>query len=321
MTISQATSLIKKKTVELGFSACGIAKAEPVGTEVVAHQEEWLSRGYAAGMDYMHRNKDLRYNPQELLPGVKSLIVVAMNYYPEQIQSSDISFAYYSYGKDYHYVIKSQLSLLFKYIEEEINPSLNPGRVLEGRPFTDSAPIMERYWASKSGVGFQGRNQLIIVPHVGSFCFLGILALNIELQYDKPLSISCGKCHRCEESCPTHAISCGFVNANKCISYQTIENKSPEIPEEVSSLLGNQIFGCDICQKSCPWNRFAKPTEVADFKPSEDFLKIDSNTIKQMSGGDFKRMFKNSAISRAGLKGLLRNLDMVKKAKNSTKKR
>lgn len=318
MTIEEASFLIKQKAKSLGFSACGISKAEAVDKEAILEQEEWLALGYAAGMDYMHMNKDLRYDPTLLQPGAKSLIVVAMNYYPKVIKKSDVTFAYYSYGKDYHFVLKHYLSYLFKYIEEEIHPFLCPEIELVGRPFVDSAPMMERYWAKKSGVGFQGRNRLIIVPGVGSFCFLGILAVNIDLATDSPISISCGSCHRCENACPTHAIKDGFVDSNKCISYQTIENRNSEIPLNVSSVMGSKVYGCDLCQKGCPWNRFAQPTTFEEFSPSTEFLKLDSSTIENMSGGDFKRLFKGSAVVRAGIKGLRRNLESVKKAFDSS---
>ena len=317
MTIEEASILIKQKAQSLGFSACGIAKAEAVDSDAVKEQEEWLSLGYAAGMEYMHKNKELRYDPTLLQPGAKSLIVVAMNYCPKVEKRTDVSFAYYSYGKDYHYVLKHYLSYLFKYIDDEIQPFLCPNIALEGRPFVDSAPMMERYWAKKAGVGFQGRNRLIIVPGVGSYCFLGILAVNIELATDSPISISCGKCHRCENACPTHAIKNGFVDSNKCISYQTIENRTSEIPHNVSSAIGTKVYGCDSCQQTCPWNRFAQPTTFEEFSPSKEFLELDSSTIENMSGGDFKKLFKGSAVVRAGIKGLRRNLESVKKAFDS----
>ena len=308
MTIEEASALIKKEALEIGFSACGISKAERVGQDAIDEYEYWLEKGWAAGMDYMQKNKTLRYDPTELQPGAKSLICVAMNYYPEKELDSNVSFAYYSYGKDYHFVVKSYLALLLKYIEEYISPYLCPNVVLEGRAFTDSAPILERYWAEKSGVGFQGRNSLIIVPKVGSFCFLGILAVNIELSYDSPISISCGNCHRCEETCPTHAICNRIVDANKCISYQTIENRSENIPEDISCKLGNRVFGCDACQKACPWNRFVTPTKVKEFSPSEKLMNITSSSILNMDKQEFRSVFGDSAISRAGLKGLQRNV-------------
>lgn len=315
MTKEQASSLIKQKAKQLGFVACGIVKAEPVEESAVAEQEEWLAKGYAAGMEYMHKNKSLRYDPRVLHPGTRSLIVVAMNYYPKIRQKTDVSFAYYSYGKDYHYVMKSYLSKLLDYIKDVVSPDNN----VDGRAFADSAPIMERYWAKKAGVGFQGRNRLIIIPRVGSFCFIGVLAINLDLAYDKPLCISCGKCHRCEEACPSRAICGGFVDSNKCISYQTIENKTAHIPDEISSVMGTRVYGCDVCQQVCPWNRFSKPTQIEEFFPSEDFLNLTSLSIESMNSGDFKRMFKNSAVERAGLKGLRRNIESVKKTTNRSK--
>ena len=233
MTLQLATSKIKRKALDLGFSACGVAKAEPVDESEVKENEAWLERGFNAGMDYLNTNKSLRYDPRLLQPGAKSLVVVAMNYYPEKKKNTDLDFAYYSYGQDYHYVVKKYLSLLYSYIKNEIAPSLCPELELDGRAFTDSAPLMERYWAKKAGVGFVGRNSLIVVPRVGSFCFLGILALNVELSYDSPLEVTCGSCHICEQSCPTGAISNGKVDSNKCISYQTIENRSNIIPVEI----------------------------------------------------------------------------------------
>lgn len=315
MTKEQASSLIKQKAKQLGFVACGIVKAEPVEESAVAEQEEWLAKGYAAGMEYMHKNKSLRYDPRVLHPGTRSLIVVAMNYYPKIRQKTDVSFAYYSYGKDYHYVMKSYLSKLLDYIKDVVSPDNN----VDGRAFADSAPIMERYWAKKAGVGFQGRNRLIIIPRVGSFCFIGVLAINLDLAYDKPLCVSCGKCHRCEEACPSRAICGGFVDSNKCISYQTIENKTAHIPDEISSVMGTHVYGCDVCQQVCPWNRFSKPTQIEEFFPSEDFLNLTSLSIESMNSGDFKRMFKNSAVERAGLKGLRRNIESVKKTTNRSK--
>ena len=315
MTIEEASKLIKKQALGMGFSACGIAQASPVDQEAIDEYEDWLNQGYAAGMEYLHKNKHLRYNPAELQPGAKSLICVAMNYYPSQVLDSDVSFAYYSYGKDYHIVLKSYLSHLFKYIKESILPELGCEVELEGRAFTDSAPLLERYWAKKAGVGFQGRNSLIIVPHVGSFCFLGFLAVNIELAYDCQRNISCGNCHKCEDACPVHAIHNGVIDANRCISYQTIENKTDFIPEEVSCKMGKNIYGCDICQKVCPWNKFSLPTQFREFLPSNTFLNISSSSILEMDNREFKRMFGESAISRVGLKGLQRNVSFAKKCK------
>lgn len=319
MTLEQASSNIKQAAKQLGFAACGIAKAEAVDEDAVKEQEDWLAQGYAAGMEYMHNHKDLRYDPRLLHPGSRSLIVVAMNYYPSKLMDSDISFAYYSYGKDYHFVLKSYLNRLYDYIERDVVPNLTLTTPFDGRAFVDSAPIMERYWAKKAGVGFQGRNRLIIVPKVGSYCFLGILAVNIDLSYDSPLNIGCGKCHRCEEGCPTNAICNGFVDSNKCISYQTIENKSESIPENVAEKMGDRVYGCDACQQVCPWNRFAHPTSVDEFQPDEKFLRLDSSDLEKMTSGDFKRMFKSSAITRAGLKGLKRNVESVKKTLSGLK--
>ena len=312
MKLLEAAVLIKKKALELGFSACGIAKADAVDEEAVRENEEWLNRGCAAGMDYLNKNKDKRYDPRLLFPGAKTLIVTAMNYYPSKIMNSDITFSYYSYGMDYHFVVKKYLTLLYNYIEKDLFHLLDVEKPLEGRAFTDSAPLMERYWAKRAGIGFQGKNQLIIIPHVGSFCFIGTLILNIDLPADRPLEISCGNCLRCHESCPTHALSDGFLDSAKCISYQTIENRSMEIPPDVVKAMQSRVYGCDVCQLACPWNRDVKPTTIPEFEPSESFLNLGSEALKNLRNGEFKRMFYCSAISRVGLKGLKRNISSVK---------
>lgn len=310
--MNQLSNLIKQKALELGFSACGIARAEAVDDVAIGEMEEWLAKGYAAGMDYMHRNKSLRYDPRELFAGAKSLIVVAMNYYPREFLKTDIQFSCYAYGKDYHFVMKKYLGLLYEYLVECAEDSL--GKV-EGRAFVDSAPIMERYWAEKAGVGFRGRNGMIIVPKVGSFCFLGVLAVNIPLAYDKPLEVSCGKCHRCEVACPTCAISDKMLDANKCISYQTIENRTDTIPKDVSTVMGNWVYGCDICQLTCPWNvRFAKHTVFAEFYPSEEFERLDMAKIEKMTNGTFKKLFSDTPILRIGKRNIQRNVSFSKKS-------
>lgn len=317
VTPEKAVALIKKKAADLGFGACGIAEAAPVSETAATGLQQWLDAGYAADMAYMHEHKDLRLDPQQLFPGARSLIVTAMNYFPAVKQDSDLRFAYYAYGADYHYVIRNYLSLLFDYIQSDIVPRLNPGFRLEGRPFTDSAPLLEHYWAVRSGIGFLGRNRLLILPRRGSYYFIGTLIVNLPLPADRPLNISCGTCRRCLEACPTQALrptATGIhVDARRCISFQTIENRTGEIPADVAGRMSGYVYGCDACQQACPWNRFASPTRISEFQPSAEFLALDTKGLLSMGSGGFKRLFRHSAVMRAGYKGLLRNVRYVSK--------
>ncbi len=324
LTPETAVLLIKARARALGFDACGIATADAVSPAAAQALQQWLDAGHAADMDYMRRNQDLRLDPRLLQPGARSLIVTALNYYPEQRQEGAMRFAYYAYGIDYHYVVRNLLSELQKYIRAEIAPQLMPDTPLEGRPFTDSAPLMERYWAVQAGLGFIGRNQMLILPGRGSYFFLGTLALNLPLPADAPRHIGCGSCHRCEAACPTGALqrkaptAAGAecppdttLDARRCISYQTIENRTAEIPSDVAAQLQGRLYGCDACQQACPWNRFARPTTVEAFRPVPEFLSLDAASLRALGTGGFKRLFRHSAVMRAGYKGLLRNLQYL----------
>lgn len=312
MTPTEAAHLVKQRAAALGFAACGIAEAGPVPACVTGGIRQWVDDGCAAGMDYMRRHADLRADPRLLVPGARSLIVTALNYFPGREVRPRLRFAYYAYGADYHHVIRSLLSKLFDYIRADIAPALMPDTLLEGRPFTDSAPIVEHYWAVQAGVGFLGRNRLIIVPRCGSYCFLGTLVLNLPLPADRPLRITCGRCRRCLDACPTGALQpCGDgyrVDARRCISYQTIENRTEDIPAAVADHMEGRIYGCDACQEACPWNRFATPTRVAEFQPTAAFLALDGDGLRALGSSGFRRLFARSAVCRAGYKGLLRNL-------------
>src|SRR5690606_16535582 len=248
MTFSEE---IKKEALKLGFDACGISPVNNSGEE--ERYMKWIEDNWHADMHYMARNIDKRVDPRLLVEGAKSIISVALNYYPHKKQASHAAqFAYYAYGKDYHDVIREKLRKLFRFISDR-QPDLT------GRYFSDSAPVLERFWAAQAGIGFVGKNTLLIIPGKGSYFFLGELIINLELDYDNPVSENCGDCVRCLNSCPTGAIEKPhWVNANKCISYQTIENKG-EIAPEIVPELRNNVFGCDICQKVCPWNRVAQP--------------------------------------------------------------
>lgn len=300
---------IKRHALELNFDACGICSADTVDEKDEVHLLSWLERNYQADMDYLARNTEKRLDPRLLVENAKSIISLAINYYPEQKQSSKApQFAYYSYGKDYHDVVKAKLNSLLEYIKTVI-PHTN------GRVFVDTAPILERYWAAKAGIGFIGKNTLLIIPKKGSFFFLGEVIVDVELDYDKPISLSCGSCTRCLDACPTSAIEKPYLlNSTQCISYQTIENKG-EISNNILPFIGNHIYGCDVCQQVCPWNRFSKPHTTDLFNPSDEFLALDYSSLENMSMEDYRRIFKGSAIKRAKHSGLVRNYNAIDKKK------
>lgn len=297
---------IKDYAYSLGFDACGICKAEPIEVEEQQHFKDWISDSYHADMDYMARNSEKRCDPTLLVEGSRSVICVALNYYPKTKQPQENpQFAYYAYGKDYHDVVKSKLQMLLDYIK-----SLEPAT--EGRAFVDTAPILERYWAAKAGLGFIGKNSLLIIPKKGSYFFLGELIINLELTYDTPLDLSCGNCTRCLDACPTSAIvKPRVVNASKCISYQTIENRG-EIDEQVIPKMNNRFYGCDICQQVCPWNRYSRPHQTAEFNPSQAFLDLSFDRLDKLSVEDYQKIFKGSAVKRAKFTGLKRNLEALR---------
>ena len=299
---------IKDYAYNLGFDACGICKAEPIDYEEREHFEEWINSSFHADMDYMARNIDKRCDPALLVENSRSIICLALNYYPEVKQPEEHpQFAYYAYGKDYHDVVREKLQQLFDYIK-----SLEP--LLEGRVFVDTAPVLERYWAAKAGLGFIGKNSLLIIPKRGSYFFLGELVVNLELEYDAPLDLSCGNCTRCIDACPTKAIvKPKVVNAKKCISYQTIENKG-EIDNQLLPMLNNRFYGCDICQQVCPWNRYARPHKTEEFKPSGAFMDLSYEKLEHLTVEEYQRIFKGSAVKRAKYNGLKRNLNALKQS-------
>lgn len=306
-TIEQLSSLIKAYAYSLGFDACGICKAQKIDSTEEENYISWIKNTYQADMHYLARNTEKRIDPTLLVEGAKSIISVALNYYPQTKQAADVpQFAYYAYGLDYHDVMKEKLMLLFEYIKQ-LQPSVS------GRAFCDTAPVLERYWAAKAGLGFIGKNTLLIIPKKGSYHFLGELIVNLDLIYDTPLKLSCGKCSRCIDSCPTNALEKPhLLNSVKCISYQTIENKG-QIEPLIEPHLNNRIYGCDICQQVCPWNRYAKPHSTDQFIPKDEFLTLDLNTLEEMQVEDYQRIFKGSAIKRAKYWGLKRNLEALKK--------
>lgn len=300
---------IKEYAYSLGFDACGICKAESVNAEEQRHFNEWIDLGYHADMDYMARNTDKRFDPTLLVENARSVICVALNYYPQVKQTEEHpQFAYYAYGKDYHEVVKEKLNKLFDYIRSS-QPTVN------GRCFVDTAPVLERYWAAKAGLGFIGKNSLLIIPKMGSYFFLGELIIDLTLEYDAPLTLSCGNCTRCLDACPTKAIvSPKVINARRCISYQTIENKG-DIDASISLNLYNRFYGCDICQQVCPWNKYARPHKTMEFDPSQAFLDLSFDKLDNLSVEEYQQIFKGSAVKRAKYAGLKRNLEALKLSK------
>lgn len=295
---------IKAEASRLGFSACGIACAQDVGESRI-HLQKWLAEYNHAGMDYMANNLEKRCNPSLLVEGTKTVICLALNYYPsKRLREDQPQFAYYAYGKDYHEVMKSKLNDLFAYINE-----LLP---VNGRVFCDTAPVLERYWAQQAGLGWIGKNSQLIIPKAGSFFFLGELFLDIELNYDQPIKSRCGTCHRCLDACPTKALRNPYIlDANRCLSYLTIENKG-EINSDYLSMVGNHIYGCDDCQLCCPWNRFSKAHLIDELKPSELFLSMEKDDWQQLNIDHYRTLFKGSAVKRAKYEGLIRNIKAIR---------
>jgi len=308
-TKQKVTQLIKSKAAELGFTFCGLSKAEFLEEEA-PKLEEWLNRGYQGKMGYLENHFEKRLNPTLLVPGAKSVVSLVYNYYPKKdlAQDDQLKIAKYAYGEDYHFVVKDKLKQLMQTIAEDVGE-------VEGRAFVDSAPVMERAWAQRSGLGWIGKNSLLLNRQMGSFFFLAELVIDLELEYDSPVKDYCGTCTACMDACPTDAIPSPYVvDGSKCISYYTIELKE-EIPVEVKGKFENWIFGCDICQDVCPWNRFATPHQESRFEPDPELGKMRREDWEEITEEVFKKIFKKSAVERTGYKGLTRNIKFLKSEK------
>ena len=306
LNIDHRTSLIKQKALDLGFSFCGISKADFLKEEA-KNLENWLSKSYNGKMDYMNNHFDKRLDPRLLVDDAKSVVSLLLNYYPTEIHKADteVKISKYAYGEDYHYVIKDKLKELFDFIQFEIGE-------VGGRVFVDSAPVMDKVWAKKSGLGWVGKNSNLIHPKHGSFFFIAELILDLELTADGPIKDYCGTCTRCIDACPTDAIVSPYiVDGSKCISYLTIELKDAILPNEFKSKMDNWIFGCDVCQDVCPWNRFSKPTSEASFSPHENLLKMSKSDWTDLTEDVFRELFRNSAVKRTKFSGLKRNIDFL----------
>ncbi len=287
--------------------ACGISKATFLEEEA-PRLEQWLENNHQGAMGYMENHFDKRLDPRLLVDGAKSVVSLTLNYFTEdkQLDSDAPKISKYAYGADYHTVIKDKLKELLAFINEEIGD-------VGGRCFVDSAPVMDKAWAQKSGLGWRGKNSNLISKEAGSFFFLAELIIDLELAYDSPfMADHCGSCTRCIDACPTDAIVAPYtVDGSKCISYLTIELKDA-IPNEFKGKMENWMFGCDICQDVCPWNRFSKPHQEAAFQPKEELLQLSKKDLIEMTDEVFKQVFKGSAVKRTKFTGLKRNLDFLK---------
>ena len=300
------TNLIKTKAKRLGFLTCGISKAEFLKEEA-PRLEHWLKNDFHGKMKYMENHFDKRLDPRKLVPDAKSVISLLYNYYPQEIQNEDsYKISKYAYGEDYHHVIKDKLYELLHFVRDHIGD-------VDGRVFVDSAPVLERAWAKKSGLGWIGKHSLLINKQRGSFFFLAEVILDLTLEYDQEFKTDhCGNCTKCIDACPTEAIlPNNTIDGSKCISYFTIELKD-EIPDDMKGKFDDWMFGCDICQDVCPWNRFSIPHLEPKFEPNSNLLNMDKNDWDELAEDIFKKIFNKSAVKRTKYEGLKRNINFLK---------
>lgn len=306
MTADSASKLIKQAAHQFGFDYCGISKAVALD-EDARRLESWLGKQFHGTMQYMENHFDLRIDPRKLFPGAKSVITFLKNYYPEQIQSTDgPKVSKYAYGQDYHDIIRQQLRELLQELHTNIGQ-------FNGRGFVDSAPVLERAWAQRSGLGWIGKNGNLITKQSGSFFFIATLITDLELVYDNPyVKDFCGSCTRCIDACPTEAILPNkVVDGSKCISYFTIELKDLLIPDNMNGQFDNWLFGCDTCQDVCPWNRFSKPHQEIGFTPIPEILNLSTADWEAMTETQFKEIFRKSPLKRSKYAGIKRNLKFI----------
>ncbi len=299
------TKLIKTEAKRLGFLSCGVSEANFLEEEA-PRLEQWLQQGMHGEMGYMENHFDKRLDPRLLVDGAKSVVSLLLNYYPGQAQTEDAyKISKYAYGQDYHHVIKSKLQALQEFISEEIGE-------VQGRAFVDSAPVLDKAWAAKSGLGWMGKHSNLLTQQVGSFYFIAELIIDLELEYDTPVTDHCGTCTACLDACPTQAIVEPYVvDGSKCISYFTIELKD-EIPNTMKGSFDDWMFGCDVCQDVCPWNRFSKPHNEPLFNPQPELLSMTKADWEEITEEVFKKVFQKSAVKRTKYQGLKRNIHFLK---------
>ena len=304
MTKEELTIFIKSEALRLGFDVCGIAKPEAVSTEAINTYNKWIEQERHGTMLYLQRNCEKRFDPTLLVEGCRSIIVVAINYTPQEPIEGIAS---YAIGNDYHKVVKDKLYTLLSNIND-IQP-------VKGRAFCDSAPVLERYWAVKAGIGWIGNNRQLTIKGKGSYFFIGELFVDIELSYDTPTEESyCGTCRKCIEACPTGALQKEDFDACKCLSYLTIEYRG-DLPENIGKKMKNSFYGCDVCLKACPHNKFATPNRTEEFKPSDELRKMDLGDWSNLTKEKYTKLFSGSAVERCGYEQLLRNISAFNKHK------
>lgn len=305
MAHSRNTALVKQLAIELGFDYCGIARARKLD-EDARRLENWLNKGMHGEMKYMENYFDLRVDPAKLVPGARSVITLLLNYFPKESATASPKVSKYAYGNDYHEIIKTKLNIFLSRLREEAGE-------IQGRGFVDSAPVLERSWARESGLGWIGKNSNLLTKTAGSFFFIATLITDLELEYDDPFAKDyCGSCRKCIDACPTDAIiDERIVDGSKCISYFTIELKDALIPAEMKGKFDDWMFGCDICQDVCPWNRFSKSTSEQGFTPIPEVLNFSTTDWEELTEETFKKIFKHSPIKRAKYKGIQRNLKFL----------
>ena len=299
------TARIKQEALRLGFMHCGVSKADFLEEEA-PRLEQWLAQNYQGKMSYMERWFDKRLDPRLLVPGAKSVVSLLLNYFPETQQTDRDApkISKYAYGRDYHYVIKEKLKALSQFIRDEIGD-------VNGRAFVDSAPVLDRAWAKKSGLGWIGKNSNLIHPKAGSFFFIAELIIDLELESDAPMKDYCGTCTRCIDACPTSAIVAPqVVDGSKCISYFTIELKD-NLPTDVKGRFDNWMFGCDVCQDVCPWNRFSQPHNNDALKANDQLLGMTTKDWEELTDEVFMKVFHESPLQRTGFDGIKRNLKFI----------
>lgn len=303
-----SASLLKSEALSLGFTACGVAPAGAMEEPYASRLRQWIAEKKHGDMTYLERQLEKRLDPRLVVEGAVSVVSVALNYFPKSsLSPHGYEMARYAYGKDYHEVVKGRL--------RQLMAALNLEEPIDGRPFCDTAPIDERYWARRCGLGWTGRHTQLIVPRAGSHFFLGELLLKHPFDvYDNPIEKSmCGKCQRCIVACPTAALEGGQLDARRCLSYLTIEHRG-DLPIEIAQKMGNCMYGCDRCIEVCPWGKFATATEVEEFHPSEALLSMGKEDWEKLTIDQYRTLFKGSAVKRAKYEGLVRNIRLVQEA-------